>query len=363
MLQDSGELSRRDVLRLMPGAAAATLGVAGWSDRAAAQDKNSLIFIGWGGSTQDYQREAFLKPFEKTTGIKVIETTLPTLPKMKTMVEARNVEVDVADESGFVMVALANLGYLEPIDYEAVANEDVNNLLDQAKKKYAIGNYTISLGLGYRTDTFPGRSHPKTWREFWDVAKFPGRRALAGGTRGLRPQLEVALLADGVPPDRLYPIDEERAWKSLARIKPHIVKWWVDSGLPPQLLANREVALTSAFNGRIDAVKREGQPIDFEFNEGEFRLSYWVVPKGAPHRENAMRLIAFCMRPDRQAHFASLISYGPTNRAAFRHISADRAKELPSSPENMKKQWFHNEEWWAENAEKVFARWNSWILE
>jgi putative spermidine/putrescine transport system substrate-binding protein len=328
-----GEISRQKFLTVSAAAAAVAGGVFG--DRASGQDRNVVTFIGWGGTFQDYLREAYVKPFEKETGIRVLETTVPSLPKLKMMVEAKNVEVDVADGQGFVLTELGKRGYLEEIDYDAMGRDVVSNLSEGAAKKYGAGNYFGAECIGYRSDVFAGGTHPRTWAEFWDVTTFPGRRAMSGGERGIRPNLEFALLADGVPIDKLYPIDEERAWKSLKRIKPHVARWWTDSGLPAQLLVTKEVVLTTTYNSRLDAIKNQGHPVDVELKQAGNRMNYWVVPKGAVHRENAMRPIAFMMRPERQAHLSNAHSVGPTNRAAVNYIPSERLRDLPSSPENL----------------------------
>jgi putative spermidine/putrescine transport system substrate-binding protein len=356
------KITRRTFLNVLgAGATASAIGTC-VSLRAFAQDKNVVTFCGWGGSFQDYLREAYFQPFEKDTGIKVMETTIPSLAKIKTMVDAKNVDIDVVDAGGFVLIVLGKQGYFEEIDYDEIGKENTSNLINSSATKFGVGAYTASECIAFRTDSFPSGGHPKSWEEFWDVKKFPGRRSMNGGERGIRPNLEFALLADGVPKDKIYPIDQDRAWRSLSRIKPQVVKWWTDSGLSPQLLLNKEVDLATAYNGRADSLKMQGQPIGVELNEASNRMNNWSSPKVARNRDNGMRLISFMMRPDRQAHLAKLISYGPTNRLAFKFISSERANDLPSSPENEKRGFWLSDQWWADNADDVTTRWSKWIL-
>jgi putative spermidine/putrescine transport system substrate-binding protein len=354
--------SRRAILKVLGTGAAAGVVSPSLALRALAQDKNVVTFCGWGGSFQDYLREAYFKPFEKDTGIRVLETTIPSLAKIKTMVDARNVDIDVVDAGGFVLIVLGKRGYFEEIDYDVIGRENTSKLIEKAASKYGVGAYTASECIAFRSDVFPNASHPKSWEQFWDVKKFPGRRSMNGGERGIRPNLEFALLADGVPKDKIYPIDQDRAWRSLSRIRPHVVKWWTDSGLSPQLLLNGEVDLATAYNGRADALKMQKQPIGVELSEASNRMNNWSIPKGAPNRSNGMKLISFMMRPDRQAALASLIAYGPTNQLAFNYISSERANDLPSSSENQKKGFWLSDQWWADNADDVTARWGKWIL-
>ena len=190
--------SRRSFLKKLGAGASVALASPYLSVGARAQE-NVVTFCGWGGTFQDHLREAFLKPFEKDTGIKVLEATLPTLSKIKTMVDANNVTIDVFDTQGFVLITLGKRGYFEEIDYDMFDKANLANMIEGAQKQYGVGNYSASECMAFRTDAFPGESHPKDWAEFWDVKKFPGRRTMAGGERGIRPNLEFALLADGVP--------------------------------------------------------------------------------------------------------------------------------------------------------------------
>ena len=59
---------------------------------------------------------------------------------------------------------------------------------------------------------------------------------MAAGT----PNLEFALIADGVPMDKVYPIDIDRAFKSLSRIKSAVPKFWDTGALSSQMLADKE---------------------------------------------------------------------------------------------------------------------------
>ena len=39
-------------------------------------------------------------------------------------------------------------------------------------------------------------------------------------------------MADGVAPDKLYPLDVDRAFKKLEEIKPNITVWWTSGRNP-----------------------------------------------------------------------------------------------------------------------------------
>ena len=140
--------------------------------------------------------------------------------------------------------------------------------------------------------------------------------------------LEFALLADGVAKDKLYPLDIERGFKSLDRVRSAIRKFWDTGALSAQMLADKEVVLGSIWNGRLQAVADKGAPLAIEWNEASLQSQYWGVLKGARHAEDAQRFVDFACQPELQANLAKLIPYGPTNRQAFKSIPADVAAKV-----------------------------------
>jgi putative spermidine/putrescine transport system substrate-binding protein len=175
--------------------------------------------------------------------------------------------------------------------------------------------------------------------------------------------LEFALLADGVPRDKIYPIDVDRAFKALDRVRPGIRKFWDTGALSAQMLADKEVVLGSIWNGRLQAVADKGAPLAIEWNEAMLQTQYWAILKGAKNLENAQRFIEFACQPEIQASHARLIPYGPTNRQAFKSVPADVAARLPSSPEHKGKAFLQNGKWWADNRAMVSERWSQWLLQ
>ena len=145
--------------------------------------------------------------------------------------------------------------------------------------------------MAYRTDALKG-AVPNGWTDFWDTKNSPAiapDRHRAGGT----PELEFALMAAGVPPDKLYPLDIDKAFASYDKIKGDVVKWWDTGAVPMQLLTDREVVLTSVWNGRMAAIQAAGVPAAISWHQGLLKRDCWAVPKNAPNKANAMKFIAF----------------------------------------------------------------------
>jgi putative spermidine/putrescine transport system substrate-binding protein len=204
---------------------------------------------------------------------------------------------------------------------------------------------------------FP-REGPRSWADFWNVDRFPGRR---GMFRGTLQTLEIALLADGVAPDKLYPLDLDRAFKSLDKIKPHIHVWWTSAAQSVQLVLDGEVDLISGWANRMYAAVAQGAQFRRVWNQAIMGFEGWAVPKGTKNRDTAMEFLAFAARPERQAAFAKLQPVGPTNRGAYKFISDDLARELPTSPANLAGLAYEDAEWIGANLPRIEERWSQWI--
>lgn len=329
-----------------------------------AKGKNEVVVVSWGGLMEKCSREAYFKPFEKETGIRVIYASPPNAAKVKAMVDSGKVEWDVVFAAASIHNQLLKKGLIEKIDYKYFDQATMDGLYPEAKLSHGVGNLSYSTVMVYRTDVFSEANHPRNWAEFWDVKRFPGLRTLFDLSVAGMNSWEIALLADGVPMDQLYQNpDLDRAFKKLKEIKPHVVKWWKQGSEPGQLLVDKEVVLGTCYSTRVERLREQGAPVNVEWNQGQFDISYMQIPKGAPNYENALKFMAFVSRADLQADFAQCLNCGPMNRAAFEMIPPEKARFLPSYPANKEKQFLINGEWYYENAEKVIERWNKWILE
>jgi putative spermidine/putrescine transport system substrate-binding protein len=211
--------TRRDFLRAATAAGAAGLAWSGGIGRARAA-KNELVFVGFGGSYQEGQTKALFEPFEKETGIKIIQTTGVDIAKLRAQVQSRNVEWDLISIPDRLRYTAVKDGLLMPLDYKTINAKDI---LPALVTEYAVGCVTIPMLLTYSTKAYPAGKAPVTWMDYWDAKKFPGPRGMYNAPTYI---LEFALIADGVPKDKLYPLDVPRAFKSLDRIKGDVKVWW-----------------------------------------------------------------------------------------------------------------------------------------
>jgi putative spermidine/putrescine transport system substrate-binding protein len=321
---------------------------------AQAEDKTVTI-VSWGGTTQDAERTSVWTPIAKELDITIKEDTLSANSDIKARVQAGNVTWDIVDVGSAGCVDFARQGLLEPLDYSVIKTGSTDPNLVQ---KNWVGWYTFSTIMAWNKDALKGQE-PKDWGDFWDTKKFPGPRSLGNDTAN---NLEFALMADGVAPDKLYPLDVDRAFRKLAQIKPELKVWWQSGAQSVQLVQSGEANLISLWNARAVAAQK-GANVGYTFNQGVLDFECLVIPKGAPHRELAYKVINGIISADREAAFAKALPYGPVNPDAYAdgRLPADFAKTLPSSPENKNRQALVDPTWWIEHQAAVTERFQEFI--
>ncbi len=334
--------------------AASILFVAGEQELGA--QAKQIVVSSWGGAYEENFIKAMVEPFEKQTGIKVVVTSYPDFAKIKAMVDTGNIEWDVADVEDRMFRRGLRENLFEKLNY---AGMDKANILPGAQHEYGVGIEFWGGALAYSTKTYPGEKHPLTWADFWDVKKFPGDRALFNRPYDM---LEIALLADGVPMNKLYPLDVDRAFRSLDKIKPYVTVWWEKGAQPAQLITDGEVDMTYCYSGRIANIIKDGVPAGLSFDGASVNIEWLVIPRGSKKVKEANQFIAFCAQPKPQADFNAAMQYGPINRKAFDYIAPEVAKLLPTAPQYVNNVWIPDAEWWAENDQQITERWNAWLL-
>jgi putative spermidine/putrescine transport system substrate-binding protein len=344
-------VSRRSFIATS-AAAAATLA----SPRPLRAATSQIVVTDPGGEWQKAAAEAFYVPFEKETGVKVSYAARPhmSMGRLKAMVEAGNTEWDVTVFVKGLVPLVVKQGLLEPIDYGKI---DKSQFIPGAITPHFLADHITGSMVTYSAKKFP-TDGPKSWADFWNADKFPGRR---GMFRGTFQTLEIALLADGVAPDKLYPLDMDRAFKSLDRVKPHIQVWWTSAAQSVQLVLDGEVDIISGWANRMYAAIAQGAPYRRVWNQAIMGFEGWAVPRGTKNRAAAMEFLAFAAKPDRQAAFARSQPVGPTNKGAYAFIPDQIARELPTYPANLPGLVYEDADWIGANQAKIEERWAQWI--
>jgi putative spermidine/putrescine transport system substrate-binding protein len=341
----------RLILGLLIPLLLAVYGSCSTQDRAGSK---TLTVVSYGGG--DYQKshkEAFCLPFAEATGISVDSAAWNAdYGKLKAMVESGRVSWDVVDVTAAEFARGQREGLFATLN---LLPEDCEFLPGSITPEGVASVYWATV-LAYSRKAFPSNP-PKTWKDFWDVQGYPGGRALNDDPRG---NLEFALLADGVPKEKLYPLDVDRAFKKLDAIKPYVRVWWSDSTQPVQLLLNDSVALSSAWNGRIFANADARDQIGYTWQGAAQELDYWIIPRGSLHQDTASLFILFSSLPGPLAQQTKIVGYGPANKAALRAVPEDIRPLLPTYPANWDTSFVVNSDWWAKNEEEMKTRWLTW---
>jgi len=316
----------------------------------------------WGGNYQDAQRTIYFEPYKEETGKELVEDVWNGgVGAIRAKVEGGAADWDVVQVEVEELVIGCEEGLYEPLDWDRLGLS--GQLIPGAEHECGAGTIVWSTVLAYDGDNLS--EGPQSWADFWDLEKFPGKRALR---RGPQYALEFALLADGVPIEELYEVLEtdegvERAFAKLDEIKNEIV-WWEAGAQPLQLLASGEVVMSSAYNGRLTGANQsEGRNFKIVWPGSLYSIDYWVILAGSPNIDQAYEFITFASDPQRQAQLPLHVAYGITHVDADEYVPEDARADLPTYSENLAVAREINTEFWVDNIERLTERFNSWIAQ
>ncbi len=337
------QVTRRTLLKGL--GAAVTVGLSGLPAARAATTQ--MVMATGGGKLDEAYRQVIFTPWKEKTGINIV-TTGNEGGRLKAMVEQKRVEWDLMQGPAEGLVVFGRQGLFEPIDYSGI---DKSKLFPGTAHDTFVLTDFAAYCIGWNTKNVK-KNPPKDWAGLW---AHDGRIGL-----WKRPfqSLEVALLADGVPLQNLYPLNLDRAFASLDKIKKKLV-WWNSGAQGAQLLLDGEIDAGAIWNGRVHDPKAAGAPVDFHFNQALLVSDAWAIPKGAPNKAEAMKMLAYALSPVAQAAFAKVIPYGPVNRDALAMLDDKTKAALPTAgPTNT----MLNVDYWAEHGPSVVERFNKWVL-
>lgn len=315
-------------------------------------DVEELVVCTWGGALETALKHA-AEGFEKEYNCKITWDSYTDYSKIQTMVDSGNVYWDVCTLDAYWTYSGAD--YLEKIDYDIV---DKTGIEDYCYEN-AVASYTWATVIAYDSTLYNSETCPQNWADFFNTEKYPGSRTFYKNAMYL---FELALLADGVSEDELYPIDIDRALAKLDEVKDDVSVWWESGSEPAQLLSSKEVALADAWAGRIQDAKKEGADVDMTFNQSLIITDDWGVIKGTKHKDLAMEFINYMTRPEQQATFSSEVPYGPVNSNAYDLLDEETIASIPASEQYEDIVVKFDPEWWAENYDKADSAFQEWLL-
>lgn len=313
-----------------------------------------------GGALTKGLAVALYDPFSKLTGIQARQLSREAEPiaAIKSMVEAKSVFWDATSLTSQAHLILSKEGLLEPLAWDTLPFAR-DEMMPEAVAPDWMGNWVFGACLAYRSDKFKGDNVPKSWADFYDVKRFPGRRAL---WRNPVWTLEEALLADNVDPKDLYPLDVKRAFHKLDQIKKDITVWYTGGAQATQLIQSGEVDLMAIWNTRAQGAVDSGAPVVIEWNQALSGIEGFAIPKGAPNLENAQKFLCFSTWAENQAAWTAYTSIAPTNKRAYEFIPKERFPALATAPGNAERLVNTDYAWWAKNLASVQEQFDEWML-
>lgn len=344
---------------------AAAAGVAGFAAPAIwtsskAQTKRITVRDDGGIYSKAYSA-VYYKPFTEKTGIEVVgvQATAEPVAQIKSMVETKTYTWDMAKISlpAIYILTAGDRKYLEPHGLES--EPVVKSIPQQFMSPYGVGTNVYSTVLCYRNDKFKGKRAPASWADLWNAKDVPGRRALR---KHPFDTLEQALMADGVPASKVYPIDLNRAFASLDRVKPNVAVWWTSGAQCEQMLTSGEVDMIATWVSRPQSAIANGAPVSIVWDQNIWGADHWSILAGSPNANACREFIKFASDPKRMASLVEFFPAGVTQPEAFNFIKPEVARNCPTFPENMKTGLKIDAKFWLDNQAAVIERFNSWIL-
>ena len=315
------------------------------------QEGVTLTFVSFGGVYQEAQRKAWLAPYTELTGVQFTEDENSSNATIKAQVEAGQVTWDVVDVGNdFGLDVHEDL--LEPLDFSLIPRDELN--ADLGITDYRIPDITYGVVLAYNTEATAGKV-PEGWADYFDTAKIPGKRGAWDYSEG--GMFEFALMADGVKPADLYPLDLPRATAKLNTIKDDIV-FWASGAESQELIGSGEVAMTMIWNGRGWSAKNiDKKPVEMQWNQQIVTADYLVVPKGSPNKDAAMKFIAYTACAANNAGPSEFIPYGPTNKNSTPNPAMVNDLSVTNADENSA---YFDDTYLAEKFDEIDAAWQAW---
>lgn len=320
-----------------------------------------LTVATFGGGQGEAARNAFVKPYQAATGVKVnLATTENSLGVIRAMASANPAKWDVMDVAMATAGQACKEGLLVPIDKSKLPMAD---LAQGSVTECAVSIPKAGSVLIYNKNRF-GNNPPKSWADFWDVKRFPGKRAM---TRYIQDAAFAALLADGVAPADVNkklrePATRDRVFAKLNQIRDNLV--WVSTGAElVQGLVSGSYDIALGWNARVNTANEEtGGRFAVVWNAG-FGLdgAASVIPITAAHPDLAMEYIAFTARAEQQAQYMKIFPYGSANRRAYDRLTAEQRDLLPSSPDKLKYAVVADNEFWSEHSSDWQKALEAWI--
>ena len=358
MTQPGGR-TRRDILRraAIGGASLATPSI--WSRNAAAQPR-ALNVAAYGGVVNQYLEQVFGAPYEKRTGVHVNFGANASLALAKLQgLSGAPAQWDIIILTGAEYVTALQQDMIEPYDYSII---DASHVPDEYRAAAGIKFSLYLFVMAWDRRQVADDRAPASWAEFWDTGRIKGKRSLYANVSD-GSTLEAALLADGVAIDKLYPLDVDRALRSLERLGRGNIIWHTTNQEPIQQLVSGAVPLADCFNGRVILANRAGAELGFTPAYSAVSGNPYCVMRSSANKTEAFRFLNYMFTDAKaDAEYMRLTNYAIPNTEALALLPKEVLDILPTSPALKGRVFVKDDAWWAQNLAKVSQQFKEWQL-
>ena len=317
----------------------------------------SVVVANTGGAFETALKKAIWDPFTAETGVQVT-SVVAGATQVTALVQAKQTDV-LHGITPSQVIQLGQQGLMEQIDNYKYQYTDLGDI--SPVDKFYLADDVFAFVLAYRTDVLTGKG-PESWADFWDTSKFPGKRSMQDVSFN-KADLEFAELAAGTPIDKLYPIDMDKAFQQLQKIKPSVVKFWTSPAMGAQLLVDKEAVMGSASNTRIQPLIDQGAPLAIQWNQAERHYGVNAIVKNANNKANAFAYLDFAMQPKSQAALGNALGgLGIVNKKAVAMMDQTLAAKTPTFPDHAKAGYDADEDWWLKNRQAVTTQWRQFSV-
>jgi putative spermidine/putrescine transport system substrate-binding protein len=319
---------------------------------------NDLMIVTRDDAILHAMQSAYVEPFTAVTGIPVQQSVWEGgIDTLRAQAKATDNTWDLVLVDADELATGCGEGLFDKLDWSAIGGKD--HYTPQAVSDCGLGAVVATTVLAWDKDKLPVAP---SWSDFWDVAKYPGKRGLHKAVRG---NLEFALMADGVAPGDVYKTlsssdGVDRAFRKLDQLKPYI-EWWSTDAEAAHILASGDVLMTSAPSDQITTMaNHDHKNFGLQFTGSLFELESWVMMKGAPAARMAQQFLYFTGMSAVEQRLLQRSGDAGLAKGLNDGLTPELAAISPANPANLAAGLRIDTAFWHDNLPKLRQRFEAW---
>ncbi|MCH1625776.1 ABC transporter substrate-binding protein [Ferdinandcohnia quinoae] len=295
-------------------------------------DEKVLNVFNW----SEYLPQSVIDQFEEETGIKVNYDTYSSNEEMLAKLSAGNAGYDITVASTYFIEIMIKQEMLAKINKENIPNiknigEDFLGTSADPNDEYSVPYMWGKAVIAVNEDLV--EKEVTSYADLFDP-EFKNNLVVLDDVRSI---VGTMLAMLGYSQNSTDEKELEEAKQKLLELKPNIKAF--DSDSPKTLLVSGEVKAGIVWGAEATLAAQENAAIKTVFpSEG---LNLWqdnfVIPKDAPHKENAEKFIDFILRPEISKEISMDYPYGNPNVEAVKLLPEDIRKSLEVPSEVLEK--------------------------